>query len=167
MLMGPIPKPTPEKYCEYCGKKLERKQYSKKKEDLAIFSKRKYCDISCMRRAFVKQGYSLSRTRSSRKSANNIVFLVEGREKRCELCGSTSNIDVHHKDGDFCNNNSLNLMVVCRSCHLKIHNPKGVCKICGQPVKAYGLCDKHYQRLKKHGDPNHKPWSKYERKQTL
>lgn len=26
---------------------------------------------------------------------------------------------------------------------------------------------KDYQRLKKYGDPNHKPWSKYERKQTL
>lgn len=165
--MGPEPKPTPEKYCLFCGKKLERRQYTKKKEDLGCFLKRKYCDRLCMRKAFVNQEYSLSSNRTSRESAIKIVFLIESREKRCEICGSTKNIDVHHKDGNCHNNSSDNLMVVCRSCHLKLHNPKGSCVLCGKPVKGYGYCEKHYQRFKKHGDPNHKPWSTYKRKLSL
>lgn len=162
--MGPEPKPTPEKYCLFCGKKLERRQYTKKKEDLTAFRKRKYCDVQCMRKAFVNKGYSRSQTRSCHSSAQKIVFLIEEREKRCEVCGSTRHIDVHHNDGNFHNNSSENLLVVCRSCHMKIHNPKGECVICGKPVKGYGYCEKHYQRLKRHGDANHKPWSRCKRK---
>lgn len=162
--MGPLPKPTPEKYCEYCGKKLERRQFSKKKESIPLFLKRKYCDVECMRKAFVKIGKRDSSYRSSHASADKIVYLIEQREKKCEVCGSTTNIDVHHKDGNHQNNVPENLLVVCRSCHLKIHHPKGKCSICGKPVKGYGFCDLHYQRFKKYGDPNHIPWSTYKRK---
>lgn len=36
---------------------------------------------------------------------------------------------------------------------MKEHNPKGTCRVCGKPQKGLGLCEKHYQRFKKHGDP--------------
>ena len=49
-------KPTPIKYCQFCGKKLERKDYGRRLEDLGVFNRRKYCDVDCMRKAFVKQG---------------------------------------------------------------------------------------------------------------
>lgn len=163
--MGPKPKPTPEKYCAFCGKKMERKSYPNGKEDIPHFLKRKYCDIRCMKKAFVCKDGSKQTYRGTHQSSYRIMFTVEEREKKCEICGSSISIDVHHKDGN-CHNNSLdNLMVVCRSCHMKLHNPKPKCLICGRPVKGHGLCDKHYQRLKKHGDPNHIPWSTYNRKQ--
>ena len=35
------------------------------------------------------------------------------------MCGSTQNLDIHHIDGDWQNNNLDNLMCLCRSCHTK------------------------------------------------
>lgn len=51
------------------------------------------------------------------------------------------------------NNRKTNLERICRSCHNKIHRPRGTCKICGKPQKGLGYCDLHYQRFKKWGDP--------------
>lgn len=52
--MGPARKPTPERYCAYCGKKLERKDYPNSHECVPNFLKRKYCSRECMRKAFIK-----------------------------------------------------------------------------------------------------------------
>jgi len=41
----------------------------------------------------------------------------------CEMCNSIANLLVHHKDGDNTNNEMSNLVVLCRSCHLKTHDP--------------------------------------------
>ena len=62
-------------------------------------------------------------------------------------------LTVHHKDGNPQNNDPLNLMRLCRSCHLKQHRGRKSCSICGKPVKGLGFCEKHYQRFKKYGDP--------------
>lgn len=158
-----MPKPTPEKYCEFCGEKLERKQYPSKKEDLSAFKRRKFCNNECMRKHFVRKGINNQAYGPAHHSSRKIVYLLEDREKKCEICGSTKSIDVHHKDGNHQNNNSDNLMVVCRSCHMKLHRPKSICRICGQPAYAHGLCNKHYIRYKKYGDAEHKPWSTYRR----
>lgn len=165
--MKPGLKPTPEKYCAYCGKKMERKTYPNSKEDLSSFSRRKYCGIECMRKAYVKKGENSQLYTAAHHSSRKVVYLIEDREKKCELCGTTINIDVHHKDGNYRNNRSENLMVVCRSCHMKLHHPKAKCRICGKPVKGHGYCEKHYQRFKKYGDPNHRPWSTYRRKSMV
>ena len=145
---------TPEKYCEYCGKKLERKRFAHKLEDISCFMKRKYCSRDCMRKAFVKIDSETKKTyRTAHKSAANIAYTILEKERKCEVCGSTSHIDIHHKDGNFQNNTPENIMVVCRSCHLKIHNPKGKCIICGEPMKGLGYCNRHYIRYKKFGNP--------------
>lgn len=62
--------------------------------------------------------------------------------------------DVHHKDENPLNNSLDNLQRLCRSCHIKVHRAK-TCTIqnCNQKHKGYGYCDKHYQRLKKYGNP--------------
>lgn len=147
-----ITKPTPEKYCVYCGKKLERKFYNGRREDLSCFKRRKYCGIECMKRAFIKtDGYHSSI--QAHTSARKIKYLIEERPKVCEICGSISNIDVHHKDMNYNNNNADNLMVVCRSCHMKLHKKKQTCIMCGRPAKGYGYCNMHYIRYKKYGDP--------------
>lgn len=49
-------------------------------------------------------------------------FLKILREKPCDLCGSTKNIHIHHKDGNREHNGVDNLMILCNSCHGKIHN---------------------------------------------
>lgn len=146
---------TAEKYCKYCGKKLERRRFeSGRLETYGVFVKRKYCDRECMRKGFLKpenekQSYSNAHTTARLKNA-----LIMKRTE-CEKCGKTGRLDVHHIDGDYTNNSIDNLLVVCRSCHLKIHRAKPKCKVdgCDKKVKGYGYCEKHYQRYKKNGDP--------------
>lgn len=159
--MGSAPKPTPEKYCAYCGMKLERKIFKSKKEDLGVFKRRKYCDRICMRKSFVNKGVTQQENGPAHASSRHVAYLIDGKEKKCEICGSTKSIDVHHRDGNYQNNTSDNLMVVCRSCHMKLHRSKSSCKICGKPSRSLGYCETHYQRYRKYGDPNHIPWSTY------
>jgi len=49
---------------------------------------------------------------------------IEANGERCEICESTKSIVVHHVDGDRDNNNIDNLLVVCETCHGKIHSPE-------------------------------------------
>ncbi len=147
-------KETPEKYCMFCGEKMERKIYKSKREDFGVFLKRKYCCFDCMRKAYVKIGHNEQRARNARASARKYVFMVLGKQPICECCGkSDEKMDVHHIDGDTHNNNESNLMVLCRSCHQKKHRQKGKCVVCGAPVKGLGYCNKHYIRFKKFGSP--------------
>lgn len=49
--------------------------------------------------------------------------LIELRGRRCECCNNTEwlnlpiNLEVHHKDGDKCNNTLENLELLCPNCH--------------------------------------------------
>lgn len=147
-------KPTPVKYCAYCGAKLERKIYNGRREDLTAFNRRKYCGFECMKRAFVKKDATNQNWGESHHSARKIVYLIEDREKVCEICGSTKNVDIHHKDGNHHNNESDNLMLVCRSCHMKLHREVKKCKVCGRDANGgHGYCNMHYLRWKKYGNP--------------
>lgn len=40
---------------------------------------------------------------------------------KCTFCGSTENLHVHHIDKNHGNNTTENLMVLCASCHKKLH----------------------------------------------
>lgn len=42
---------------------------------------------------------------------------LEHYGRKCQKCGSTKNLVVHHKDGNRHNNNLSNLVVLCWSCH--------------------------------------------------
>ena len=113
---------TIEKYCEYCGKKLERRFYPNcnKFEDMACFKRRKYCDRVCMRKAFTHIGETTSNWSNTHYSARRINNLFLHKDK-CELCGKTGKLDIHHIDENPNNNSLDNLMCLCRSCHMKIH----------------------------------------------
>lgn len=146
-------KPTPEKFCSFCGAKLERKRYDGVLEDLTSFMKRKYCDRECMKRGHVKKGKNNQKYSTAHSSARNInKYFIQQTE--CQTCGSMAKLDVHHKDYDYTNNEIDNLVVLCRSCHTKLHREK-FCVICGKKHKGLGFCDKHYQRYKKYGDPHY------------
>ncbi|KXB06025.1 hypothetical protein AKJ53_01490 [candidate division MSBL1 archaeon SCGC-AAA382F02] len=47
--------------------------------------------------------------------------IKERDDHRCSKCGSSENLEVHHKDGDFRNNDEDNLATVCKSCHEDRH----------------------------------------------
>lgn len=50
----------------------------------------------------------------------------------CVMCGTTKNLIIHHRDGcngkngKTLNNNPDNLVILCKSCHPKVHNRWGV-----------------------------------------
>ena len=141
-----------EKYCEFCGKKLERKRFSSKLEDFGVFKKRKYCNRECMRMAFLKIGSFNQKYRTAHQTAVNIFKMIQP-EKKCSICGKIGKLDIHHKDHNYQNNSLENLQYLCRSCHNKEHRKKKFCTVCGEPMKGYGFCNKHYLRYKKYGDP--------------
>lgn len=145
-------KETPEKYCQYCGKKLERKRLPNGDLEYFIhFNKRKYCDQKCMAEAFRGR---IKTSNPSWYTAHRWARLIK-EKSHCEICGTTKNLDVHHIDKNPNNNRKENLIVLCRSCHIRIHRPKAICAVdgCNKKVKGHGYCEKHYQRFKKYGDP--------------
>jgi hypothetical protein len=132
-------KPDPEKYCEFCGKRLAMKG----------FSKRKYCDMTCTAKAFDAKPVK-ERPTSTTAHWHSRKMIPPGP---CMRCGNSNASDVHHKNGDWTDNRLENLERICRSCHLKEHSRRTPCVICGKPQKGLGYCNKHYIRFKKYGDP--------------
>lgn len=58
---------------------------------------------------------------------HNTIWLEYYKSKSsCELCGEINKLVTHHRDGNYKNNIVSNLMVVCRSCHNKIHKRLGI-----------------------------------------
>lgn len=117
---------------------------------MICFNKRKYCNRLCMARAFdlrhkpeEQVGYAECHARARR---------IVGPGS-CGRCGAKNARDVHHKNGDWRDNNQANLERICRSCHNRVYRKRKPCTICGKPQKGLGFCEKHYQRFKKHGDP--------------
>lgn len=142
-------------YCLYCGKELTRKRINGRLEDFGVFCRRKYCNLTCFNNdkslKFAKTHHS-QEDRCAHTTARKLARRFLDCSK-CEICGSTKSIDIHHKDGDYTNNDLSNLQVICRSCHMKEHKPRGKCIICGKNQKGHGLCNMHILRYKAHGCP--------------
>jgi len=142
-------KSDPEKYCERCGILLRRKRYGSTLEDMTRFLSRKYCSSRC----------SNSRGVLSQSFTQQHKISVKFRKERCALCGNTpinsGHLHVHHINGDWKDHRPENLQTLCVGCHLSLHNrgrgPK--CKYCETKSRRHGMCQKHYQRWKKYGDP--------------
>ena len=143
-------KPTPIKYCPFCGTLLSRrKERDGDLESLLHFGRRKYCNRVCMSKAFDAKVSQTNGWSTSHYHARKLI-----PPGPCQRCGKANGKDVHHKDGNHANNNPLNLERICRSCHVNEHLPIRSCILCGKKHKGLGYCDKHYQRLKKYGDPH-------------
>lgn len=112
-----------EKYCKYCKKQLNRKRFNGRLEDFTVFKNRKYCNRECMKRAFLKIGENEQTYSNAHTTARKINKLILHKEA-CEVCRSTSNLDIHHINGNWRNNNLDNLMCLCRSCHTKYEKNK-------------------------------------------
>jgi len=150
----PMPRKTePEKYCQFCEKRLERKIINGRLEDLAVFIRRKNCDVLCMAKGMVKEQAKLSALRVRAEKFKGGV---------CEKCGATRNLHIHHLDFNPANNAPANLMTLCGSCHQKWHwangrtghkRQKPICTICGKPAEGRGYCMNHYRHFMKYGNP--------------
>lgn len=149
-------KQTPLRFCTHCGSKLERKRLPNGDlECLIHFNARMYCGRGCMAKAFeAKPKTSDPSWTTAHWHARKV--LPRGPCARCGSKGRTE--EVHHKDEDWQNNSPSNLERLCRSCHRLEHSQKQPCVICGAEHKAFGYCEKHYQRFKRHGDPMKLGW---------
>ena len=139
------------KKCAHCGERMERKRYNGRLEDYSAYRRRKYCSKACsgMANRKANPGKSALHKRAQAFKAQS-----------CEECNSTMNLHVHHLDNNPANNTRSNTMTLCGSCHLRWHWKHGKtqpasppCKICGRPSRKLAMCQLHYQRLKKYGDP--------------
>jgi hypothetical protein len=131
---------------------MERKRMNGRLEDRATFLRRRYCDLACSGLAHRKE----------RASKNALHKRAERFKKpACERCGTARNRAVHHIDHNPANNAPGNLMTLCGSCHTRWHWEHGktrskrqsVCNVCGEPARKLDMCQKHYQRFRKYGDP--------------
>jgi hypothetical protein len=100
----------PEKYCQRCGSRLERRRFGGRLEDMGVFKRRKYCSLSCASRRErpTHWGTYHWRARKHRKSS-------------CEACGSMAALHAHHVDGQPQNNDASNIQTLCASCHYFLH----------------------------------------------
>lgn len=60
-----------------------------------------------------------------RQTYRKILFDELSYESKCQACGSSDSIEVHHIDKDRKNNQKGNLAVLCRRCHKSWHFDNG------------------------------------------
>lgn len=109
--MSALTKETPVKSCEYCGKQYVRGRVGKNKqlECVSNFMRRKFCSLSCS--VSMQHSRSPETKAASRRRAQKFVG------GSCEACGTSTDMTVHHVDGDAMNNDPQNLQTLCRCCH--------------------------------------------------
>jgi len=148
-------KKDPLKICRHCKKRLIRKRFGSRLEDLTAFSKRVFCDRSCMASSMEGVTKVVSKDNSYRQSSKAV-------KSECEVCGSCNQrLHVHHVDGDPLNNGSDNLKTLCPKCHGRAHsymyNSEGTerlqCKYCEKKATRRGICYTHLTRIKRYGSP--------------
>ena len=108
-----------EMYCLNCGKELNKRQ-------------RKYCSSIC--RTDYQYKHYINRwklgmengMRGSYQMSNYLIrYIKEKYNNKCCKCGwdkvnpstKKSPLEIHHKDGDYANNNEDNLELLCPNCH--------------------------------------------------
>lgn len=144
-----------EGFCRHCGKELTRKRFGKRLEDLGVFSRRKFCDRSCMASAYEGQIKNLTPQNSRRQSAKH-------RASKCTDCGKTRGLlHNHHMNQNPSVNVESNLETLCVRCHMMRHSPncdpttgqRLPCLYCAAPSRKNRMCFTHLSRLKRHGHP--------------
>lgn len=111
--------------CPECGREFVPNLYAWKVQ--------KYCSTSCARRVATrkyegknpKKGTDRARRR---RYDGNWQLVLDRDGHRCQICGSTEKLTVHHWDGtgkdEEPNHDLENLMTTCTSCHGKLHHVK-------------------------------------------
>lgn len=146
-------KPDPPKSCVCCDAPLARKRFNGTLESMNCFLRRKYCNAACMGKHRTLSNPSLGGLRSR---TSKVIALVGN----CLDCGTTEKLNRHHLNNDPSDNRPENVVILCASHHTKRHwaegkkaKPPKPCSVCGDAARRRGLCQRHWQRFKKYGDP--------------
>ena len=121
--------------CVICGKEFRaRKSWNSKTNP-----NRKTCSNECytelMKR--INSNENAPNWRGGYSQAHYQRVAREIKPRQCEMCGKTDvRLDVHHIDHNRTNNSADNLMILCVSCHAKLHYFSGDTGLQGAPVKS-------------------------------
>ena len=107
-------KKTESKICKKCGNTFNRRRFGNRLEDFTRWNQRMYCSKQCN---YIRE--SIKSKSSHHRLARNYA------NQSCNTCGNTKNLDVHHKDRNWKNNEQSNLETLCHSCHMKLHWQQG------------------------------------------
>ena len=98
------------KVCQYCGKEFSRQMIGNRLEDVGVFSRRKYCSLSC--------------SNSKKHPTHWETYHYRARKHRkayCEACLTDRQLHAHHVDGNPENNSAGNIQTLCVHCHNFLH----------------------------------------------
>lgn len=101
-------KENPEKYDAY-----HKQWYQENRERLLVNGREYHSRLEVKERD--------RRVRLLRKYGENSLKILEEDNYACRKCGSTNRIGIHHIDWNDTNNEFENLVVLCDSCHQKLH----------------------------------------------
>lgn len=150
----PVRQLEPIIYCMNCNQRIVRRRSPcGAEEPLFMFKKRKFCNSKC--RGEHDRKINVNPTVGAMRYRQKADLMKNGMLKeRCEICGSESNVEIHHIDKNPLNGEFDNLKFLCAICHGKTH--RRICPICGMDATggSRGYCQMHYMRLLRHGDPN-------------
>ena len=109
------------KVCVNCGKEFSPTSGVQK-----VCSECKHkVDLQRMRdrhhKTYVRKGYNQSGENNNNWKGGIGVYRKLKSTDACELCGSTNNLLIHHKDHNRYNNELSNLIVLCKTCHQENH----------------------------------------------
>lgn len=99
-----IPTGNCQKYCEEC-------RYEMDLQRMRDYHKRTY----------VRKGYNQYGENNNNWKGGVAAYRNRLEKVECEICGSTENLLIHHRDHDRSNNAESNLMVLCKRCHQEHH----------------------------------------------
>lgn len=116
-----------KKSCEYCKKDTYVAPC------LLKIGSGKFCDMNC----YVKW-----------QTKNRTIIRRLSILLKCSICKRNESIIIHHKDRDNKNDRMSNLMILCQSCHVNLHNKiehktrqdsvrSFICCICNKKFKAH------------------------------
>lgn len=106
------------------------------------YQNRVYCSDACYRKALYHR--NKAKRYEYFGDAKNREDVLKRDGYQCTMCGATTDLVIHHKDGsgatDNPNNDMTNLVTLCAKCHSTLHHPGQsiyvLCPICGKDFKT-------------------------------
>lgn len=74
----------------------------------------------------IEMGVGSGNSYKNKHRALGIQTYRRAKKTKCEWCGSTNNLLVHHLDENRYNNNIDNLITLCKRCHQNLHTKRNI-----------------------------------------
>ena len=114
-------------HCITCGAPITQPKTSKKLYCTDCIKKRR---VNATMKAKKKRiptteiGVGSGNSSKNKNQPLGIQTYRRAKKDKCEWCGATKNLIVHHIDENRYNNELTNLVTICRSCHQKHHTKR-------------------------------------------